>query len=188
MLVQRFSQQSARRLLAHTSQPFVLSRLAPPAALATNRYRIQSRPAATQTIKDSSAYHILEAQRRNRPVSPHLLIYKPQISWYLSALNRITGSTLSGGFYLFGAAYLCAPLFGWHLDSASMAAAFGSLPVAVKVMLKFGVAMPFTFHSFNGVRHLIWDTGRELSNKGVQRTGWTVVGLSVVGSGILAVL
>ena len=69
-----------------------------------------------------------------------------------------------------------------------MAAAFGSLPVAVKVMLKFGVAMPFTFHSFNGVRHLIWDTGRELSNKGVQRTGWTVVGLSVVGSGILALL
>lgn len=69
-----------------------------------------------------------------------------------------------------------------------MAAAFGSLPIAAKVLVKFGTAMPFTFHSFNGVRHLIWDTGRELSNKGVNRTGWTVMGLTVVSSGVLAML
>ena len=67
-----------------------------------------------------------------------------------------------------------------------MAAAFGSLPVVVKVLMKFGIAIPFTFHSFNGVRHLIWDTGRELSNKGVQRTGYTVIGLTLLSSGILA--
>ncbi|CAF9922895.1 MAG: hypothetical protein HETSPECPRED_005176 [Heterodermia speciosa] len=145
-------------------------------------------PAASQTVKELDAYHILEAQRRNRPVSPHLSVYKAQISWYLSGLNRITGSVLSGGFYVFGAAYLCAPLFGWHLESASMAAAFGSLPVTAKVLLKFGIAMPFTFHSYNGVRHLMWDTGRGLTNKEVVRTGWTVVGLSVVSSGILAMM
>ena len=67
-----------------------------------------------------------------------------------------------------------------------MAAAFGSLPVAAKVALKFGVALPFTFHSWNGIRHLVWDMGREFSNKQVQRGGWTVVGLTVVSSGVLA--
>ena len=69
-----------------------------------------------------------------------------------------------------------------------MAAAFGSLPVAAKVLLKFGITMPFTFHSYNGVRHLMWDTGVGLTNKEVVKTGWTVVGLSVVSSGILAMM
>jgi len=144
------------------------------------------RPAATTTLKADSANSILEKQRLNRPVSPHLSIYRPQITWYGSALNRVTGSVLSGGFYVFGAAYLILPLFGWHLDSVSMAAAFGSLPVAAKLAIKLGVALPFTYHSFNGVRHLMWDTGRGLDNKGVQRTGWAVVGLSVVSAAGLA--
>lgn len=69
-----------------------------------------------------------------------------------------------------------------------MAAAFGSLPFAAKLLIKFGIAVPFTFHSFNGVRHLVWDTGRELSNKGVNRTGIAVMGLTVVSSGVLALL
>jgi succinate dehydrogenase (ubiquinone) cytochrome b560 subunit len=98
----------------------------------------------------------------------------------------VTGVTLSGGLYIFAAAYLAAPLLGWHLESASMAAAVAAWPAAVKILGKFVIAMPFTFHSLNGIRHLTWDTGRELSNKAVQRTGWLVVGGTVVGSAILA--
>ena len=67
-----------------------------------------------------------------------------------------------------------------------MAAAFGSLPVAVKVALKFGIALPFTFHSWNGIRHLVWDTGRAFANKRVVQSGWAVIGLTVVSSGMLA--
>ena len=63
------------------------------------------------------------------------------------------------GVYVFGAAYLVSPLFGWNLDVATMAAAFGSLPVVAKVGIKSIVAFPFTFHSINGLRHLTWDTG-----------------------------
>ena len=62
------------------------------------------------------------------------------------------------GVYVFGAAYLVSPLFGWHLDVASMAAAFGSLPVAAKFGIKTAIALPFTYHSFNGLRHLAWDS------------------------------
>jgi succinate dehydrogenase (ubiquinone) cytochrome b560 subunit len=133
-------------------------------------------------LTPADSYQILVAQRKNRPNSPHLTIYRPQITWLASIMNRFTGAVLSGGFYVFGAAYLVSPLFGWHLDSASMAAAFGSLPVAAKVLAKFAVAMPFTFHSFNGIRHLVWDMGRELSNKAVNTTGWVVVGISTVSA------
>ena len=144
------------------------------------------RPAATQHTSPSDAYSILAAQRRHRPVSPHLTIYRPQMTWILSSLNRITGSILSGGFYVFGAAYLVSPLFGWHLDTASLAAAFATWPLAAKVLVKMSLAFPFTFHSFNGIRHLVWDVGAQLKNQQVIRTGWTIVGLSVVSALALA--
>jgi succinate dehydrogenase (ubiquinone) cytochrome b560 subunit len=89
---------------------------------------------------------------------------------------------LSVGIYAFGAAYLVSPLFGWHLESATVAASFGALPIFVKVLAKAGMAFPFTYHGFNGLRHLVWDTGAQLTNKQVIWTGWTVVGLSVVSA------
>lgn len=55
-----------------------------------------------------------------------------------------------------------------------------------KGVLKFGISWPFTFHAWNGIRHLTWDTGRELGNRQVQVTGWIVVALSVVSSTVLA--
>ena len=97
-------------------------------------------------------------------------------------MNRITGLILSGTFYLFGLAYLVAPTFGWHLESASLAASFAALPIIAKIGLKAFYAFPFTFHSFNGVRHLVWDVGAALSNPQVVRTGWTVIGLSAVSA------
>ncbi|OCT52631.1 Succinate dehydrogenase cytochrome B subunit, mitochondrial [Cladophialophora carrionii] len=141
-----------------------------------------SRPATTSTVSQSSGQEILANQRLNRPISPHLSIYRPQITWYGSALNRITGAVLSSGIYVFGAAYLVAPLFGWHLESASLAASFAAWPILAKVLFKGAVAFPFTYHGLNGIRHLVWDTGASLTNKQVIYTGWTVVGLSVVSA------
>jgi succinate dehydrogenase (ubiquinone) cytochrome b560 subunit len=66
---------------------------------------------------------------------------------------------MSLGIYVFGAAYLVSPVFGWHLDVPTIAAAFGSLPVAAKLGIKTAIAMPFAYHSINGLRHLVWDTG-----------------------------
>ena len=77
-------------------------------------------------------------------------------------------------------------MLGWHLESAHLAEAFGSLGAVTKGALKFTVALPFTFHSLNGVRHLVWDSGRELGNGQVVKTGWTVVGLSIASAGVLA--
>ncbi|KAF2468013.1 cytochrome b560 subunit of succinate dehydrogenase [Lindgomyces ingoldianus] len=149
---------------------------------------VQRRLAATQHFGESEGQQILAKQRLRRPVSPHLTIYRPQITWYASSLNRITGVALSGTLYLFGIAYLAAPTLGWHLETPSLVAAVASWPVFVKVGAKLAVSFPFIFHSLNGVRHLVWDVGLGFKNVTVTQTGWAVVGLSVVGSLYLSLL
>jgi succinate dehydrogenase (ubiquinone) cytochrome b560 subunit len=138
-------------------------------------------------MKPAESQQILAEQRKLRPVSPHLAIYRMQINYFNSPFNRITGSVLSGAFYCFGAAYLVSPLFGWHLDTATIAAAFGSMPVAAKVAAKFAMAFPFTFHGINGVGHLVWDTGRGFARKQIVSRGWSILGLSFVSAVYLAV-
>jgi succinate dehydrogenase (ubiquinone) cytochrome b560 subunit len=133
-------------------------------------------------------HRILVKQRLNRPLSPHLGIYKWQITSVNSALTRITGLVCAGAFYIFGIAYLTAPLFSWHMDSMSLAAAFGALPIAAKVVTKFALAWPLAFHSFNGLRYLTWDTARLMTNKQVIRTGWMAVGISTASALALATL
>jgi succinate dehydrogenase (ubiquinone) cytochrome b560 subunit len=143
---------------------------------------IKRRLAATEHASKEQAHEILAKQRIARPVSPHLSIYKPQITWYASSLNRITGITLSGSLYLFGIAYLIAPYTGWHMETQSMVATVAAWPAAVKIGLKAFFAAPFFFHSLNGLRHLAWDVGVGFKNQQVIRTGWTVVALTAVGT------
>lgn len=69
-----------------------------------------------------------------------------------------------------------------------MAAAFGAWPVAAKVLTKFAFSVPFTFHSFNGIRHFVWDSGKAFKNATVIKTGWAVMGLTGVSSLALALL
>jgi succinate dehydrogenase (ubiquinone) cytochrome b560 subunit len=57
-----------------------------------------------------------------------------------------------------------------------------SWPIILKVLGKFTLALPFTFHSFNSIRHLIWDTGAQFTNKQVIVTGWTAVAVSLVSA------
>ncbi|OBT84445.1 hypothetical protein VE02_06444 [Pseudogymnoascus sp. 03VT05] len=180
MLAQRATQQALRRF----AQRSVISQaaaknLAAPLSLTS---QIQTRPVATQKLTPADSYKILVEQRRLRPVSPHLGIYRPQITWYASMFNRITGVVLSGTFYLFGIGYLAAPVLGLNLGSASLAAGFAAWPIVAQVATKLFFSVPFTFHFFNGVRHLVWDTGRQFTNKAVIKTGWTVVGLTAASS------
>ncbi|KAI5196404.1 hypothetical protein E4T42_01945 [Aureobasidium subglaciale] len=202
MLAQRLGLQSARRCMytrlapsvsltnataVAVRQPALLSSRAPQVLSIAGL--VQQRHAAFQTVSANEAsQQILAKQRLNRPVSPHLGIYKPQITWYGSALNRVTGVALSGGFYLFGLSYLVAPAFGWHVESAALAASFAAWPAALAILAKLVASFPFTYHSFNGLRHLMWDMGKGITNKQVQVTGWTVVGLSVLSSFVLALL
>jgi succinate dehydrogenase (ubiquinone) cytochrome b560 subunit len=174
------------QLFSRASNPhklYVIRNRQSPILTKESRYR-----QVTSSPNTEDPNQILIKQRLVRPVAPHLTIYKPQIGWIGSSLHRITGCALSGTLYLWATAYLVSPALGWHIESASMAASFGALPLAAKVLLKTTLALPLTYHSFNGLRHLMWDLGRGLSNPVIIKTGWTVVGLSVASALGLALL
>jgi succinate dehydrogenase (ubiquinone) cytochrome b560 subunit len=109
------------------------------------------------------------------------------MTWIPSALNRVTGVALSGIFYLYGIGYLLAPALGLHLESAVVAASVAAWPLAAKVLLKTTLALPFTFHSLNGLRHLTWDFGKAITNQKVRQTGYVAVVASILSAIYLGV-
>ncbi|KAG0008929.1 cytochrome b subunit of succinate dehydrogenase, Sdh3p [Entomortierella chlamydospora] len=125
-------------------------------------------------------------QRKDRPLVPTFSIYEPELTWCLSGLHRVTGAAVAVGFYGGAIAYTLGPLFGLGFDSADVTSMIATIPDAAKIAGKFVIAFPFTFHSLNGIRHLIWDTASALTLKGVYTTGYTVMGLSIASAAILA--
>jgi succinate dehydrogenase (ubiquinone) cytochrome b560 subunit len=113
---------------------------------------------ATQVFKEQcpdAESELLRQQRKLRPVSPHLTIYQPQLTWYMSSAHRLTGVALGGALYLSSMAYVALPLLGYHVDSQALITHFGYAPDAIKFTAKAILAAPFTFHISNGVRHLV---------------------------------
>ncbi|KAM9909033.1 hypothetical protein OXX69_005816 [Metschnikowia pulcherrima] len=140
------------------------------------------RASSTSTVKVShdQEQELLVNQRKNRPVSPHLTIYTPQITMILSSFHRITGVAMAGAFYALTCGYAATSLLSVPFDSAVLVSAFAGLPFAAKFAAKAAMAYPFVFHAFNGIRHLVWDLGKELSISGVYRTGYAVVAATAV--------
>ncbi|KAK9446682.1 uncharacterized protein V1518DRAFT_423249 [Limtongia smithiae] len=171
----------ARQLALASARSSVLpaSRLLLPATL------VARRSVSSRYVNSTEEQAILTQQRSNRPISPHLTIYKPQISWILSGFHRLTGVVLAGGFYVLGLSYVVAPVFGMSITSTAIAASFGALPLAVKLLAKTAASLPFTFHFYNGVRHLVWDATYLVNNAGVKSGGLTVLGLTTITSLVL---
>lgn len=107
---------------------------------------------------------------KNRPTSPHLSIYRPQITTVLSISHRMTGMGLYAGALLLaawiGSAAYSAPCF--KAIHGFMGAWYGQL-------FLLGWLLAFYYHLANGIRHMWWDTGRGFDLKEVTRSGWTVV-------------
>lgn len=145
--------------------------------------RTQTTKQTLKVMKVESGQQELARQRLQRPVAPHLSIYKWQVHSVSSALERNTGILFAGGLYLFGTSYLVAPWFGWDLSSPVIVAAFGALPLAAKVAVKLCVAWPFSFHVFNGIRYITTSTGSTLQSKAQMITiAWAVVGTSALAA------
>ncbi|KAJ2297059.1 cytochrome b subunit of succinate dehydrogenase, Sdh3p, partial [Coemansia sp. RSA 2705] len=134
---------------------------------------------------EESQAAVAERARKNRPVSPNLGIYQPQMSWVLSGLHRNTGVLVAGAAYLYTAAFGLAPMFGVDLGSVTAAATVASMPTPLLLAVKALVSSSLSFHCFNGIRHLWWDTGRSVSNKGVFNTGYAVLGATALATGYL---
>jgi len=124
-------------------------------------------------------------KRLNRPMSPHLTIYKLQITSVLSVTHRGTGLALSGLMSGFALAMLALPQ-GFPHYYQLLSSSIGGL--AALYAVKFILAWPFVFHFANGVRHLAWDLGKGFELKDLYTSGWAVVGVSTVLALILAAL
>ena len=112
---------------------------------------------------------------QNRPLSPHLQIYRWQISSVLSILHRITGIALSVGSLL---------LVYWIIAAAvgpeAFAQAQGLIGSVIGRLLLFGWTYALFFHLANGIRHLFWDMGWGFELKTMSITGWAVVILALL--------
>ncbi|MPZ09080.1 MAG: succinate dehydrogenase, cytochrome b556 subunit [Kiloniellaceae bacterium] len=111
----------------------------------------------------------------NRPLSPHLQVYRPQITSTLSILHRLTGVALALGTLL---------LTYWLIAAASGPEAFadaqGLIGSILGRLVLFGWTFALFFHLCNGIRHLAWDAGYGFEIETTTRSGWVVVGASVV--------
>ncbi|KAF8645889.1 hypothetical protein AX16_007547 [Volvariella volvacea WC 439] len=143
------------------------------------RSSVLRRTVQTESLPPSAAVDILNKQRLNRPSSPHFTIYQPQLTWLGSIAHRVTGAGLSVLLYGFSIGYLVAP---GTLDSTHLVELVQGLPDVVKYAGKTILAAPFAFHTFNGLRHLAWDTGKFVTVKGAYATGYAVLGATAVAT------
>ena len=115
----------------------------------------------------------------NRPLSPHLSVYRWQISNTLSILHRMTGFALTIGSLLF-AAWLWAAAY----DAELFELLYGFFTSIVGKLFLFGWTVAFFYHFGNGLRHLMWDTGAGLAVPQVNRSGIAVLAFTVLATGI----
>ena len=109
----------------------------------------------------------------HRPLSPHLQVYRPQLTSILSISHRISGVALGAGLVV---------VVSWLLALAAGPEAFALLngvlaSLPVKIALVLWTAALF-YHLLNGIRHLLWDAGWLLDLRGAYASGWTVVTLA----------
>jgi succinate dehydrogenase / fumarate reductase cytochrome b subunit len=107
---------------------------------------------------------------QDRPLSPHLQVYRPQLTSVLSIVHRMTGVVLTLGTLL---------LVYWLVATASGEAAYETAQVLIGSFLGrlvlFGWSVALFYHLCNGIRHLCFDAGYLLELPALYRSGWAVV-------------
>ena len=123
--------------------------------------------------------HTSDGKLVRRPLSPHLQVYRWQITNTLSILNRLSGVACSAGTLL---------LVWWLVAVAS-----GPIPFArvqwfvgswIGLLMLFGWTVALVYHLFAGIRHLAWDAGYGFDLPTTHATGWAVV----IATGVATVL
>lgn len=116
-----------------------------------------------------------ERRPRERPLSPHLQIYKPQINMVMSILHRITGVALYVGTVLMAC---------WLLSAATSPERFafvnGLFASWPGMIVLAGYSWALIHHMLGGMRHFIWDTGSGLDIESVDILSWGTIVLSVL--------
>ena len=114
-----------------------------------------------------------------RPLSPHLQVYRPQITSVLSILHRMTGVALSAGTLL---------MAWWLVAAATSDHAYAGVSATMRhplgLLVMFGWTASLWYHFGNGIRHLVWDAGHAYDLPSTHRGGWIVL----AATGLLTLL
>ncbi len=121
--------------------------------------------------------HTSDGTLVRRPLSPHLQVYRPQMTSVLSIMNRVTGLAASAGTVL---------LVWWLAAAAAGPAAFEHVQwfigTPVGLFMLFGWTASLMYHFWGGLRHLAWDAGWGYELDKTHLTGWLTIGATVVST------
>ena len=120
---------------------------------------------------------------RERPLSPHLQVYRPQMTSVLSILHRASGVVMAIGTIV---------LVWWLMAAATSDAAYETFMTytghTLGRLFLFGWTLALTYHTFNGIRHLFWDTGHLFEIPKAFMAGRVVLALSVITTAAIWVI
>ena len=116
-----------------------------------------------------------DVNRGNRPLSPHLQIYRLPLVAKISIMTRITGVALGGALLL---------IVWWFVAGAYSPEYFATadwlLSSWVGIVVMGAALWTLWFHLANGIRHFVFDLGKGFELSSVARSNWYVIGASVV--------
>ena len=116
-----------------------------------------------------------DVNRGNRPLSPHLSVYRPQLTSITSILTRITGTSL----------LLAALLIVWWFLAAATSPEYFAVADGLVTSWLGDLIMTLSvwalwYHALAGLRHLVWDSGRGLEVETSEKSGVAIIVVSVV--------
>ncbi|MDC0739045.1 succinate dehydrogenase, cytochrome b556 subunit [Cognatishimia sp. SS12] len=120
-----------------------------------------------------------DVNRGNRPLSPHLTVYRPQLTSMTSILTRITGNAMLVSALLIVWWFLAAAASegAYNVANGVLTSWFGDLVMALSVL-------GLWYHTLAGIRHLIWDNGMMLDLPDAEKLGWACL----IGAPVLTLL
>ena len=115
-----------------------------------------------------------------RPLSPHLQVYRPQLTSVMSIMHRASGAVLATGSLLVAL---------WLVALAAGTTVFNPVADAIQhplgQLVVLGYSLALVYHGLNGIRHLMWDLRIGLEIKQVYQSGYLVLGLTVLVTAML---
>ena len=116
-------------------------------------------------------------KKQDLPLSPHLQIYKPQITSLLSISHRISGVALNFVLVILVLGLFCITLGESYFEL--LVSLINSFPIKIILFLAI---LGFSYHFLNGIRHIIWDFGFLLGNRSSAIFGYFIIATSFISS------
>lgn len=117
------------------------------------------------------------ARGRERPLSPHLQVYRLPLTAWLSITHRVTGVALAVGTLM---------LTCWLIAAASGDAAFSAVAAflgsPIGMLMLFGWSLALFYHLANGIRHLFWDAGHGYEIATAEKSAYAVLAFAVAAT------